>query len=131
MNAEEELLGSTLSSADESSNDKADGCGSSQMTRAWYFKSFDAHVCNFIFKMMLVESGRLSHDPKMGTFKPHVVRLHPTAYCSCPATAMCYHIIALRLSIGMPVSSQSKKVNLTQLKRAKTIENLVERDQDQ
>lgn len=30
---------------------------------------------------------------------------------------MCYHIIAVRLSIGMPVSSQSKKVNLTQLKR--------------
>lgn len=52
LNAKEELLGSTLSSADESSNDKADGCGSSQMTRA----------------RMLVESERLSHDPKMGTF---------------------------------------------------------------
>ena len=68
LNAKEELLGSTLSSADESSNDKADGCGSSQMTRARYFKSFDAHVFNLIFKRMLVESERLSHDPKMGTF---------------------------------------------------------------
>ena len=72
---------------------------------------------------MLVESGRVSHDPKMGTFtvmgssdKSHSVRLHPTEYCSCPATATCYHIIAVRMSVGMPVSCESKKVNMSQLK---------------
>ena len=97
----------------------------------WKFTNDQGQVCNFvyihvfnlIFNRMLVESGHVSHDPKMRTFtvtgssdKPHVVRLHPE-YCSCPATATCYHIIAVRLSVGMPVSSESKKINLTQLKR--------------
>ena len=73
---------------------------------------------------MLLKDGRLSHDPKMGTFtvfgssdKPHVVRLFPLEYCSCPSTASCYHLIAVKLSLGIPVNSDVKKVNLTQLRK--------------
>ena len=72
---------------------------------------------------MLIKNGSISHDPKMGTFtllgstgKPHVVRVFPSEYCSCPSTTLCYHIIAVKLSLGIPVNNEHKKVNLTQLR---------------
>ncbi len=73
---------------------------------------------------MLLKSGRLSHDPQMGTFtvlgstdKPHVARLFPTEYCSCPATKSCYHLLAVKISLGISVNTDMKKINLTQLRR--------------
>jgi len=59
----------------------------------------------------------------MGTFtvlgsngKPHVVRLFPTEDCSCPSVSTCYHIVAVKISLGITVSKEPKKVNLTQLR---------------
>ena len=76
-----------------------------------------------VFRMLL-ERGSLSHDPKLGTFtvkgssdKPYVVTLYPKQFCSCPATSLCYHIIAVQLSLGMEISQERKKVNLSLLKR--------------
>ena len=72
---------------------------------------------------MLIKNGCVSHDPKLGTFtvlgsngKPHAVRLFPSEDCSCPSTATCYHLIAVKLSLGIHVGNEQKKVNLTQLR---------------
>ena len=76
----------------------------------------------FFFNRLLVDNGSVSHDPKLGTFtvigsmgKPHVVRTFPTETCSCPSSSQCYHIIAVKISLGIPVQKR-KKVNLTQLR---------------
>lgn len=76
-----------------------------------------------IFYRLLIKNGHVSHDPKLATFttlgssgKPHVVRLFPTEDCSCPSTSTCYHIIAVKISLGIAVYKEQKKVNLTQLR---------------
>ena len=86
------------------------------MVLAWYLKSR-------IFFRMLVKGGSVSHDAKLGTFtvlgstgKPHVVKVFPLEYCSCPSTTTCYHILAVKLSLGIVISEGAKKVNLTQLR---------------
>lgn len=71
----------------------------------------------------IIQEHRLSHDPVLGTFtvigsegKPHVVKLFPDPpTCSCPATSQCYHLLAVKMSLGMPLSDKTK-VNLTQLR---------------
>ncbi len=90
---------------------------------------------------MLIKNGHVSHDPKMGAFtvlgsggKPHVVRLFPKEDCSCPSPTTCYHIIGVKLSLGIPVYKVQKKVNLTQLRwnpEQRTKRNLDEKGQDQ
>ena len=70
------------------------------------------------YTRVLLKSDRLSHhDPQMGTFtvlgstdKPHVVRLFPTEYCSCPATKSCYHLLAVKISLGISVNTDMKKI---------------------
>ena len=76
-----------------------------------------------IFRYLL-QNGQLQHNPNLGCFtvigsagKPHVVKLFPTQSCSCPATSQCYHILAVKISVGIEVQEQTKKVNLTQLRR--------------
>lgn len=71
---------------------------------------------------MLIDNRCISHDPNLGTFtvvgtggKPHVVQVFPSETCSCPSTSQCYHLIAVKMSLGMPYSKQ-KRVNLTQLR---------------
>lgn len=76
-----------------------------------------------IFRFLL-QNGQLQHNPTLGCFtvigsagKPHVVKLFPTQSCSCPATSQCYHILSVKMSVGIEVHEQTKKVNLTQLRR--------------
>ena len=44
------------------------------------------------------------------------VTLFPKETCNCPATTRCFHIIAVMMAIGMPISNEKKKLNLTQLR---------------
>ena len=45
-----------------------------------------------------------------------VVTLHPKETCSCPASGMCYHIMAARLSLGIKENfTTNKSRNFTQL----------------
>ena len=44
------------------------------------------------------------------------VTLFPQETCNCPSTTRCCHIIAAMMSIGMPISTDNKKMNLTQLR---------------
>ena len=48
---------------------------------------------------------------------PYTVQLFPSQSCTCPSTTICYHIIGARMSIGLDVSCQQQKVNLSQLRR--------------
>ena len=51
------------------------------------------------------------------TGNPHAIKLFPTESCTCPSTTRCYHIIAVRMSIGLEDTHSNRKINLTQLRR--------------
>ena len=51
------------------------------------------------------------------TGKPYAIRLFPEESCTCPSTNQCYHIMAVRMSIGLHNTNSKKKINLTQLRR--------------
>ena len=51
------------------------------------------------------------------TGKPYAIRLFPEESCTCPSTNQCYHIMAVRMSIGLHNTNSKKKINLTQLCR--------------
>jgi len=71
----------------------------------------------------LVQTNRIRLDPQLATFicqgtiEPRVVRLFPTASCSCPAVDQCYHITAARIAVGIKDAPSKRKVNLTQLRK--------------
>ena len=74
------------------------------------------------FRRVLLDNGCVSHDPKLATFtvigsggRPNVVRLYPSETCSCPSMTQCYHIVAVKMSLGIPYQQQTK-VNLTSLR---------------
>ena len=46
-----------------------------------------------------------------------VVTLFPKETCSCPATGDCYHLLAVRMSLGMTELKKELKYNLTQLRK--------------
>lgn len=49
--------------------------------------------------------------------KPHAIRIFPKESCTCPSVGRCYHILAVRMSIGLEDINHKQKVNLTQLRR--------------
>lgn len=78
------------------------------------------HQC--ITYRLLVKNGLVSLDPRMKTFtvigskgKPNAVTLHPEESCTCPSKSECYHLLAVKISIGMEIDKR-EKVNLTQLR---------------
>ena len=61
----------------------------------------------------ILKSNKISFDPKLHVFnvlgtanKPYVVRLYPHEYCSCPSSGQCYHLIAVKMSIGEPLTEK-------------------------
>ena len=72
---------------------------------------------------MLVEKKQISHNQSLGVFtvigttgNQHAIRIIPKESCTCPLTGRYYHIIAVRMSIGLEDGSSVRKVNLTQLR---------------
>ena len=72
----------------------------------------------------IVSSGNISHNEKLGVFtvlgttgNPNVIRLFPKESCSCPSTGRCYHIMAVRMSVGLDTTCCKRKINLSQLRR--------------
>lgn len=70
----------------------------------------------------LVENNMISHNPTLGVFtvlgttrNAHAIRLFLKESCTCPSTSQCYHILAVKMSIGMEDLTSKKKINLTQL----------------
>ena len=74
---------------------------------------------------IILESGKISFDPKLHLFnvlgsgdRPYVVRLFPRETCSCPSSGSCYHIIAVKMSIGSNTDAkQVRRLNLTMLRK--------------
>ena len=47
----------------------------------------------------------------------NVIRFFPKETCSCPSMGRCYHIMAVRMSIGLDTASCKQRINLSQLRR--------------
>ena len=72
----------------------------------------------------VIREGRICHVANMGSFmvkgscgERYAISLFPKERCQCPSTGQCYHIIAAKMSIGMPDVAGKRVINLTQLKR--------------
>ena len=72
----------------------------------------------------VVCADNISFDPKLHCFNvkglsgvTRVVTLFPKASCSCPSTGDCYHILAVKLSVGMSTASKPAQRSLTQLRK--------------
>lgn len=71
--------------------------------------------------LLILQSGKISFDPKLHLFnvlgsgdRPYVVRLFPRESCSCPSSGLCYHIIAVKMSIGSDTDvKEVHQLNLT------------------
>ena len=77
-----------------------------------------------MFSRSIVQKKQISHNQSLGVFtvigttgNAHAVRIFPSENCTCPSTSRCYHIIAVRMSIGLDDKGSKKKINLTQLRR--------------
>ena len=81
-------------------------------------------LASYFLCRMIIENGNISHNCKIGVFtvlgttgNPQAVRLFPKETCTCPSTSLCYHIMAVRMSIGMDQQKPPSKVNLSRLRR--------------
>ena len=70
----------------------------------------------------LLASNQISFDPKLHVFNvkgtsgvTRVVTIFPKESCSCPSTTGCYHILAVKLSLGAHSDKPSTR-NLTRLR---------------
>ena len=71
----------------------------------------------------VIKNNKITFDPKMHVFNVEgtngtvrVVTLHPKETCSCPASGMCYHIMAAKVSLGIKETSKPKESrNFTKL----------------
>ena len=70
----------------------------------------------------LLASNQISFDPKLHVFNvkgtsgvTRVVTIFPKESCSCPSTSGCYHILAVKLSLGAHSEKPSTR-NLTRLR---------------
>ena len=75
---------------------------------------------------LILDRKDISHNQELGVFtvlgtngNPHAVRLFPSESCTCPSTSQCYHILAIRMSVGLIDPNGKKRINLTQLRRNK------------
>ena len=72
---------------------------------------------------MCIEGGCVSFDAKLSVFLvkgtsgvARVVTVFPSETCSCPSKHDCYHILAVKMSIGIP-PVQKRSINLSQLRK--------------
>ena len=73
---------------------------------------------------LVLNTNQISFDPKLHLFTvkgtsgvPRVVTLYPKETCSCPSTGNCYHLLAVKMSVGVPQHSKPSRRNLTQLRK--------------
>ncbi len=72
----------------------------------------------------LIQNNMINFNQGLGVFTvvgttgtPHAITLFPKESCTCPSTNRCYHVLAVRMSIGLEDINSRRKVNLTQLRR--------------
>ena len=83
-------------------------------------------MCSYLCSTcrLIIEKKQISHNQSLRVFtvigptgNPHAIRMFPKESCTFPSTGRCYHIIAVRMSIGLEDVNSQRKVNLTQLRR--------------
>ena len=90
----------------------------------WHVKLFGVNVENINFRS-IIGAGKICHNEKLGVFtvegtggNAHCVRIFPKESCTCPSTSRCYHIMAVRMSIGLDKpDDKPKKINLSLLRK--------------
>lgn len=72
----------------------------------------------------LVQNNKVSFNPQMHIFNvkgtsdiTRVVTLYPSETCSCPSTGVCYHILAVKMSLGMRETVLPTKKNLSKFRK--------------
>ena len=85
---------------------------------------------------MIIENGHVTHNCKLGVFtvlgttgNPHAVQLFPKETCTCPSTGLCYHIMAVRMSIGIDQQKSLSKVDCVAMPDPKRIKHREGRNQ--
>jgi len=70
------------------------------------------------------KAGKVIHVPQMKSFmvegltgQKYAVSLFPKESCQCPSSTTCYHILAAKLSVNLPIEGMKKQHNLTILRR--------------
>ena len=95
-----------------------------QEVKLGYQKSHSS-LTQFERAHIILQSGNISFDPKLHLFnvigsgnRPYIVRLFPREMCSCPSSGICYHIIAVIISIGSETSvTKHHKLNLSMFRK--------------
>lgn len=79
-------------------------------------------LCQMARARQVLENHKLVYNEQAKTFivqgnsGPYEIKLFPKAVCTCPVKKQCYHILAVKLYMGIDVKP-SKRMSLTQLKR--------------
>lgn len=83
-------------------------------------KTFSAHAR----AKQVLQSDSISFDPKLHVFNvkgtsgtTRVVTIFPKESCSCPSKSGCYHIMAVKMSVGVELVDKPTTRNLTQLRK--------------
>lgn len=70
------------------------------------------------------KAGKVIHVPQMTSFmvegltgQKYAVSLFPKESCQCPSSTTCYHILAAKLSVNLPIEGMKKQHYLTILRR--------------
>ena len=76
---------------------------------------------------LILDGNNVSFDPKLHCFTvkgtsglPRIVTLFPKETCSCPSTGSCYHLLAVKMSVGLPLQPKPSKNSLSQLRKSFT-----------
>jgi len=72
--------------------------------------------------MLIINNNDISFNPKMRIFivkgtkeVPRMATLFPKQSCTCPSTGECYHVLAIKISLGMATGREGVN-NLTKLR---------------
>lgn len=107
-----------------SSSSNTDTQSNSTVTESTVNISNSRHLTSFARAKLIIENDKLSFNTKLQVFNvegssgiPRVVTLFPRSSCSCPSTGDCYHILAVKMSLRIPLNTLSGKHNLTLLRK--------------
>ena len=73
----------------------------------------------------VIKENRITPVPEKNAFivtstdgkREHLTKVYPTEYCTCAAIKTCYHIIAAKMSLGIPPISKPEPVNLSMVSK--------------
>lgn len=77
----------------------------------------------FSLAKYVLDNKGVTHVPECNAYivkghndKKYCVTLHPET-CQCPSSTRCYHILAVRMNVGLPVDADNREVSLRSLSK--------------